>query len=47
MRDSDGGAAEANEGQYHDEGDTTLYQNIIGGLCYLVHMRPDIAFAVG
>ena len=27
--------------------DATLYQSIIGGLCYLVHMRPDIAFVVG
>ena len=27
--------------------DATLYQSIIGGLRYLVHMRPDIAFTVG
>ena len=27
--------------------DATLYQSIVGGLCYLAHMRPDIAFAVG
>ncbi|XP_066317440.1 uncharacterized mitochondrial protein AtMg00810-like [Miscanthus floridulus] len=27
--------------------DATLYQSIIGGLRYLVHMRPDITFAVG
>ena len=27
--------------------DATLYQSIVGGLRYLVHMRPDIAFAVG
>ena len=27
--------------------DATLYQSIIGGLCYLVNTRPDIAFAVG
>ena len=27
--------------------DATLYQSIIDGLCYLVHTRPDIAFAVG
>ena len=27
--------------------DATLYRSIIGGLRYLVHIRPDIAFAVG
>ena len=27
--------------------DATLYWSIIGGLRYLVHMRPDITFAVG
>ncbi|XP_066396118.1 uncharacterized mitochondrial protein AtMg00810-like [Miscanthus floridulus] len=27
--------------------DAILYQSIIGGLCYLVHMRPDIAFVMG
>ena len=27
--------------------DATLYQSIVGGLRYLVHTRPDIAFAVG
>ena len=27
--------------------DATLYQSIIGGLRYLIHMRSDIAFAVG
>ena len=27
--------------------DATLYLSIVGGLCYLVHMRPDIPFAVG
>ncbi|XP_066333634.1 secreted RxLR effector protein 161-like [Miscanthus floridulus] len=27
--------------------DATLYQSIIGGLRYIVHMRSDIAFAVG
>ncbi|XP_066392418.1 secreted RxLR effector protein 161-like [Miscanthus floridulus] len=26
--------------------DATLYQSIIGGLRYLVHMRPDIVFTV-
>ena len=27
--------------------DATLYQSIIGGLPYLVHMRPDIVFVMG
>ena len=27
--------------------DATLYWSIIGGLRYLVHTRPDIAFVVG
>ncbi|XP_066311073.1 uncharacterized mitochondrial protein AtMg00810-like [Miscanthus floridulus] len=27
--------------------DATLYQSIVGGLHYLVHMRPNITFAVG
>ena len=27
--------------------DATLYQSIVSGLRYLVHMRPEIAFAVG
>ena len=27
--------------------DATLYWSIVGGLRYLVHMTPDIAFAVG
>ncbi|XP_066314088.1 secreted RxLR effector protein 161-like [Miscanthus floridulus] len=27
--------------------DATLYQSIVGGLRYLVHMRPDIAFIMG
>ena len=27
--------------------DATLYWSIVGGLRYLVHMRPDITFAVG
>ena len=47
VRDSDGGAAEADEGSTAAKVDATLYQSIIGGLRYLVHMRPDITFAVG
>ena len=27
--------------------DATLYQSIIGSLCYLVHTRPDIVFDMG
>ena len=27
--------------------DATLYRSIIGGLRYLVHMRPDITFVMG
>lgn len=27
--------------------DTTEFKNLVGGLCYLVHTRPDIAYAVG
>ena len=27
--------------------DATLYRSIVGGLRYLVHTRPDIAFAEG
>ena len=27
--------------------DATLFRSIVGGLRYLVHTRPNIAFAVG
>ncbi|XP_066323503.1 uncharacterized mitochondrial protein AtMg00810-like [Miscanthus floridulus] len=27
--------------------DATLYRSIVGGMRYLVHTRPDIAFAMG
>ena len=27
--------------------DATFYRSIVGGLCYLVHTRPDIAFVMG
>jgi hypothetical protein len=27
--------------------DATMYRSLVGGLRYLVHSRPDIAFAVG
>ena len=47
MRDSDGGAAEADEASTTTKVDATLYRSIIGGLRYLVHTRPDITFAVG
>ena len=47
MRDSDGEAAEADEGQHSGEDDATPYRSIVGGLRYLVHTRPDIVFAVG
>lgn len=34
-----------------DEGDkrvdATLYMSLVGGLCYLVHTRPDVTFAAG
>jgi len=29
------------------EVDATMYRSLVGSLRYLVHMRPDIAFAVG
>jgi hypothetical protein len=30
-----------------EEVDATLYQCIVSSLCYLVHTRPDLAFAIG
>ena len=47
VRDSDGGAAEADEGQHRDKGRCNTLPEIVGGLRYLVHTRPDIAFVVG
>ena len=47
MRDSDGGALKLTKASTTAKVDATLYQSIVGGLRYLVHMRPDIAFAVG
>ena len=47
MRDSDGGAAEVTKASTTAKVDTTLYRSIVGGLRYLFHTRPNIAFAVG
>lgn len=27
--------------------DVTMYKSMVGGLCYLVNTRPDIAFSIG
>ena len=47
VRNSNGGAAEADEGQYRDEGGCNTLSEHRWRLRYLVHMRPDITFAMG
>ena len=47
MHDSNGGAAETDEGQHRGEGGCNTLSEHRGGLRCLVHTRLDIAFIVG